>query len=439
MKKKILIQFIAVFYTCFSLHGQFNWGSLTTQSPTTINAHSGTTVIDGKKFTNLNSGVQGGTCIRIGQTAGTGTITIKNCYFGASIAEAIDVEKFTGTLLIENCLFANNKAAIYALASSGIKIRNCQFVNPHGARDHRGQAVQFDSSYGSGNFISNNKGESFRGEGYTEDWVSMYKSKGVSCDPILIDSNMFKGGGPSTSGGAITVGDNGGSYILVRDNKSLNVGNHIYGCAGGSNIIMVNNQGYNEELPWATVGLYAYGTCDNVMIINNNVHAIHPIHGNNPYHLPAAPEGDACDCSIYTGNTSSVEIEDMEFPTQLIDYVTEDVLWQIRDESVQFRVESVVGDWPASLHRPTSNAGTDQNVSVSSASLSGSGSSSSNGYNYKWVQVSGPNSASISASTSVGTNVTGLINGTYVFRLVVTDDDGAADADWVTVTVSLIV
>src|SRR5687768_11237307 len=65
----------------------FDWNALTTQSPTTYNAHSGTTVINGKKFTNLNSGVQGGTCIKIGPTAGTGTITIKNCYFGASIGE----------------------------------------------------------------------------------------------------------------------------------------------------------------------------------------------------------------------------------------------------------------------------------------------------------------------------------------------------------------
>lgn len=418
----------------------FDWNSLTTQSPTTYNAHSGTTVINGKKFTNLNAGVQGGTCIRIGPTAGTGTIIIKNCYFGASIGEAIDIENFTGSIIIDSCLFANNKSGVYALTSSGITVRNCQFINPHGARSARGQALQFNDVAGPGMLFRKNKGESFRGEGYTEDWVSMHQSSGESCNPIRIDSNMFRGGGPSPSGGGIMTGDAGGSHVVVCDNKLLNVGNYIYACAGGSNIIIINNQGYNEEEDWTNVGVYAYGNCDNVLVINNNVYNYSGIYeGVNHYYMPTPPEEEACDCSIYTGNTSSLSIEDMSFPTQLINYVTEDILWQIRDESVQFRVESVVGEFPASLHRPTSNAGSDQSISVTSVSLSGSGSSSSNGYNYKWVQVSGPNTGSIASPTSSGTNVTGLTNGVYIFRLVVTDDDGAADADWVTVTVSLIV
>lgn len=418
----------------------FNWGALTTQSPTTYNAHSGTTIINAKKFTNLNSGVQNGTCIQIGPTAGSGTIIIKNCYFGASVGEAISIENFTGTLIIDSCLFANNEASVYALTSSGVIVRNSQFINPHGARTSRGQALQFDEVSGGGMLFRNNKGESFRGEGYTEDWVSMYQSGGDACAPIYIDSNMFRGGGPNPSGGGIMTGDGGGGHIVVRDNKLLNVGNYIYACAGGEDIIIMNNQGYNEEQPWTNVGVYSYGTCSKIFIINNNVYNYAGRwEGVNHYFMPTPPDDDACECSVYTGNKSDIEITDMEFPSQLIDYVTEDILWQIRDESVQFQVGSQVGDFPPSLHRPVSNAGSDQNINVSSVSLSGSGSSSSNGYHYKWVKVSGPSGGTITSPTSSSTTVTGLTNGTYIFRLEVADDDGAADADWVTVTVSLIV
>src|SRR5262245_37330786 len=105
MQKKIfqlpaILLFILPMSTVFANNNfsitDFNCGALTTQSPTTYNAHSGTTTINAKKFTNLNSGVQNGTCIQIGPTSGSGTIIIKNCYFGASVGEAISVENFSG-------------------------------------------------------------------------------------------------------------------------------------------------------------------------------------------------------------------------------------------------------------------------------------------------------------------------------------------------------
>jgi hypothetical protein len=72
---------------------------------------------------------------------------------------------------------------------------------------------------------------------------------------------------------------------------------------------------------------------------------------------------------------------------------------------------------------PIANAGNPQTIVLptNSAALSGAGSTGT-GLTYQWSQNSGPNSAGFSAATSANTNVTGLIQGTYVFKLIVTDN-----------------
>jgi len=53
---------------------------------------------------------------------------------------------------------------------------------------------------------------------------------------------------------------------------------------------------------------------------------------------------------------------------------------------------------------------------------------------YMWSQVSGSNPATLAAANSVKANVSGLVAGTYVFRLTVTDNLGKKASDDVTVT-----
>ncbi|UYQ95115.1 PKD domain-containing protein [Chitinophaga horti] len=90
---------------------------------------------------------------------------------------------------------------------------------------------------------------------------------------------------------------------------------------------------------------------------------------------------------------------------------------------------------------PTANAGTDITVTLptNTASLDGSGSTDADGNiaTWAWVKKSGP-TAGGGAITTAGaskTTVTGLVEGTYVFTLTVTDDKGATHSDDVTVTV----
>jgi hypothetical protein len=88
---------------------------------------------------------------------------------------------------------------------------------------------------------------------------------------------------------------------------------------------------------------------------------------------------------------------------------------------------------------PVANAGSDITFQLpdNTTSLNGSGSHDTDGTisTYAWAKVSGPAGGAISNPSSAITDVTGLQEGAYVYRLTVTDDEGDSDTDDVTVTV----
>jgi hypothetical protein len=90
---------------------------------------------------------------------------------------------------------------------------------------------------------------------------------------------------------------------------------------------------------------------------------------------------------------------------------------------------------------PVANAGYDQTISlpVNHVILDGTGSSDPDGRitGFQWRKISGPGSISISNDTSVQTQVTNLIEGTYSFELKVTDAGGLYDTDTVMITVQV--
>ncbi|MGB8190654.1 MAG: PKD domain-containing protein [Chitinophagaceae bacterium] len=89
---------------------------------------------------------------------------------------------------------------------------------------------------------------------------------------------------------------------------------------------------------------------------------------------------------------------------------------------------------------PVANAGADQTITLptSSVTLNGSASTDVDGTitAYAWTKISGPGGSGITNPSSAITTVTGLKQGTYVFRLRVTDNDGATGTDDVRVVVN---
>ncbi|TGE11683.1 SGNH/GDSL hydrolase family protein, partial [Hymenobacter elongatus] len=101
----------------------------------------------------------------------------------------------------------------------------------------------------------------------------------------------------------------------------------------------------------------------------------------------------------------------------------------------------VVIDQPASGNQaPVANAGPDQSLTLptSTATLAGAGSDADGTVaGFTWSQASGPNTAVFSSKTLAAPTLSGLVAGSYVFSLVVTDNLGATSpADQVTVSVN---
>jgi hypothetical protein len=88
---------------------------------------------------------------------------------------------------------------------------------------------------------------------------------------------------------------------------------------------------------------------------------------------------------------------------------------------------------------PIANAGEDKTISMPSSTvmLEGGGTDEDGEIAvYFWSTSSGPNTPLLNNSGEDNLTVTGLIQGTYEFQLTVTDNEGATDADIVTVVVT---
>ena len=90
---------------------------------------------------------------------------------------------------------------------------------------------------------------------------------------------------------------------------------------------------------------------------------------------------------------------------------------------------------------PIARAGADQTIPVSwkyMPFLNGTTSTDPDGYfkSFRWTKVSGPSSYWFSSPSSAQTKANGLVAGTYIFRLTVTDNKGATATDDVKITMT---
>jgi hypothetical protein len=88
---------------------------------------------------------------------------------------------------------------------------------------------------------------------------------------------------------------------------------------------------------------------------------------------------------------------------------------------------------------PLANAGADQTITlpVNAVMLSGKGVDADGTITqYLWTKISGPASSNLTVPSTGSTTVTNLVQGVYVFRLTVTDNDGSTGTDDIQITVN---
>jgi len=182
-------------------------------------------------------------------------------------------------ITIRNCTFTNCPYGIYAYQSTNIVVENCRCYDILGTYPRR-QFVQFNEVQGgevSNNIVLNNAGAT------PEDIISMFNSSGTKEKSILIYNNTLTGGGPSTSGGGIMLGDHGGNYIQCYNNKLTNPGQYGIAIAGGSNMKVFGNTVYGERTAVSNVGIYVHNYNPKESMANNAVYKneIYWINKNN--------------------------------------------------------------------------------------------------------------------------------------------------------------
>ena len=88
---------------------------------------------------------------------------------------------------------------------------------------------------------------------------------------------------------------------------------------------------------------------------------------------------------------------------------------------------------------PLAEAGSDKTITLPTnrITVDASGSTDSDGSiaSYQWTKLSGPSAHTIVSSTAKKTEIKGLTEGTYTFRITVKDDKGASDTDDMKITV----
>lgn len=245
-----------------------NSANMTTNTPASTTTKTVTPVIQGPSYklsapiklngvhnlTISGDSIAGGSvpCI---QLLNCSNIHITKCRLLNSSHEGIFIWNCSG-ITVDSCYISKVSTGIFVLdcTKGSIHINANQLLNMVGPYP-KGDFIQFSNVNGLDNEVLNNRGENIQGQSDPEDGISMYKSNGTPNSPIVIKGNWIRGGGPSTTGSGITLGDQGGSYQLAEYNIIVNSGNIGMQVAGGDHIQMVNNSITSIAFPWSHVGL----------------------------------------------------------------------------------------------------------------------------------------------------------------------------------------
>ncbi|HEX6946711.1 MAG TPA: right-handed parallel beta-helix repeat-containing protein [Acidimicrobiia bacterium] len=253
-----------------------------------------TVVIANMKVTNPD-----GDCINI---TGVRQVIIRNSEIGPCGGRAVEIRN-SSNVTIEDTKFLESAAGVYVLRSEGVQIRGNTFTstgrNP----------IQFDKVTGAGNAITDNVILNENGNDETEDSINIFMSGGLPDDPLVVARNVIEGGGSSTTGSGIIIGDAGGSNTVVESNLLIDPGQVGIGVAGGANITVRGNTVFAGAHPWSNVGIYVWnqadGPCGQIRVEGNVVEFY-----NSAGELSTFFDGE--NCGVIEGWDANSTVTDLE-------------------------------------------------------------------------------------------------------------------------------
>jgi type 1 glutamine amidotransferase len=142
--------------------------------------------------------------------------------------------------------------------------------------------------------------------------------------------------------------------------------------------------------------------------------------------------------NISSANTAATEITNLQEGVYIFRLTVGDNGGASASNDVQITVNAAV---ISPNIKPDANAGVDISITLpdNSVTLNGNGTDSDGTISaYAWTKVSGPatGGGTIVNASGSSTDITGLNEGTYIFRLTVTDNDGDSGTDEVTVIIN---
>ena len=221
-----------------------------------------------------------------------------------------------------------------------------------------------------------------------------------------------------------------GQYVFsfrVTDDRGGSDNDYIRVTVSNNNLAPVANAGVNKtiNLPLASVDIVGSGTDADGTIVAYSWGQV------------SGPS-----VSLSGVNSSKLTVSNLVVGSYVYRLTVLDDKGTKATDDMALYVEEPVAPQPAPAPEPVApvaDAGPNKLIvlPVSSVSIPGAGTDDDGGtLSYEWIKRSGP-SCTITNDKTSSLNLTGLVSGPYVFRLVVTDNSGLTDYDDMLLTVTL--
>lgn len=229
--------------------------------PANLKASGAITATSGQTITGLHITSTSGPCVKVAPGATNVTISgneIGPCGSGVDDVGVLVQAKASKVTITKNTIHNVSSGALMADAYNPLVFSYNAVYDVRGPFP-RGQMVQFAGVSGSAgqSKIIGNVSDKQRATIKTtyEDHINLYKTSGSAAFPILVACNKIRGsatandkttGEDTSNGSGITVGDNGGAWVEIRNNVVVYTPNTGIGVAGGDHMAVANNLIYNR-------------------------------------------------------------------------------------------------------------------------------------------------------------------------------------------------